>query len=323
MIYISCPSNHATGGTELLHQLCHAISRSGIRCILWYFDAKSNIDPTPERFKQYRCNFTIEKPLMQELDALIVPETLTDLLYEFDKGKKFIWWLSVDFYERTFRTKRYFVRRYLNGAKFFRFEKDNNLITHIYQSEYARQYLIERQARNIAALSDYISESFNRREDEIFFYKREKVVLYNPKKGMETTKKLIEITKKIDKNIAFIALEGMTPMQMAELMLKASIYIDFGNHPGKDRMPREAAALGCVIITGTKGSAGNNIDVPIPKKYKFEIEGKGLNSAVDLIVEVSRKHEDFHPDFLEYRKIIAKEKMIFERQVKELLALTT
>ena len=52
----------------------------------------------------------------------------------------------------------------------------------------------------------------------------------------------------------------------------SKIYIDFGNHPGKERMPREAVALGCCIITGLLGSASNALDIPIPRVYKINAE---------------------------------------------------
>ena len=40
------------------------------------------------------------------------------------------------------------------------------------------------------------------------------------------------------------------------------VYIDFGHHPGQDRLPREAVQCGCVVITGTRGS-GNQINTYI------------------------------------------------------------
>jgi len=38
------------------------------------------------------------------------------------------------------------------------------------------------------------------------------------------------------------------------------VYIDFGHHPGQDRLPREAVQCGCVVITGKRGS-GNQINI--------------------------------------------------------------
>lgn len=318
MIYISCPSNHATGGTELLHQLCHRINLSGTNCMMWYFDGKSNKHPTPERFRNYKCKYLIEKPSIQDPDILIVPETLTDLIYEFDKGKKCIWWLSVDFYKRTFKTKRYFIRRFLEGARFYNFRYKKNEITHIYQSEYAREYLINNGVNNIIPLSDYISDSFWS-DGKVVNKRRKAVVLYNPKKGIKLSKKIIRYTMELDKDIRFVALENLSPAQMAEIMCESSVYIDFGNHPGKDRMPREAASMGCIVITGKEGSARNDIDVPIPIKYKFEKSKVDIRNAVELIIEASKNYEKYYHDFEEYRNTIAAEKEIFERQAKHLV----
>lgn len=53
-------------------------------------------------------------------------------------------------------------------------------------------------------------------------------------------------------------------------MSKSKVYIDFGNHPGKDRIPREAAISGCIVITGKRGAAAFAEDVCIPETYKFD-----------------------------------------------------
>jgi len=47
------------------------------------------------------------------------------------------------------------------------------------------------------------------------------------------------------------------------------MYIDFGTHPGKDRIPREAALRNCIVLTNRNGAADNNVDVPIPNEYKI------------------------------------------------------
>ena len=46
-------------------------------------------------------------------------------------------------------------------------------------------------------------------------------------------------------------------------------YIDFGPHPGMDRLPREAALAGCIVITNREGAAAHDEDVPLPPEYKF------------------------------------------------------
>ena len=70
------------------------------------------------------------------------------------------------------------------------------------------------------------------------------------------------------KKFNFIPIQGMSSIEVANLLESAKIYIDFGNHPGKDRLPREAVLSGCCIITNSKGSAKNSVDICISKKYK-------------------------------------------------------
>lgn len=69
------------------------------------------------------------------------------------------------------------------------------------------------------------------------------------KKGIKFTKKLID--KSI--GIKWIPIENMTTQQVKSLLGNSKVYVDFGNHPGKDRFPREAAIMGCCVITGKRG----------------------------------------------------------------------
>ena len=79
----------------------------------------------------------------------------------------------------------------------------------------------------------------------------------------------------------WVPIENMTPREVGELLASAKVYVDFGEHPGRDRIPREAALAGCVVITGTRGSAGNGIDIPIPSEY---VIGEDSPDAVNRIV---------------------------------------
>ena len=79
---------------------------------------------------------------------------------------------------------------------------------------------------------------------------RQKLNLFNPIKGIDKT---LEFIKKSDARIKWRALKGLTPEQMREVMLQSKVYIDFGNHPGKDRIPREAATCGCCVLTNKNG----------------------------------------------------------------------
>ena len=65
------------------------------------------------------------------------------------------------------------------------------------------------------------------------------------------------------------------------------IYIDFGHHPDKERLPREAAIHGCIVITGLCGSAANSQDVPLPNYLKLNIHDLNfLETFKKLVVSI-------------------------------------
>ena len=78
---------------------------------------------------------------------------MTDSIYDFKfrKSKKAIWWLSVD-----------------NHFQHSKIEVDfsNEEIIHLYQSHYAKKFLINSNAKNICPLYDYLNEKYVQAEEE-------------------------------------------------------------------------------------------------------------------------------------------------------------
>ncbi len=64
---------------------------------------------------------------------------------------------------------------------------------------------------------------------------KEDIIIYNPTKNDEFLGEIMSQTPKL----TWKPLEKMTPQQVAGWMNRAKLYIDFGYHPGKERMPRE------------------------------------------------------------------------------------
>jgi hypothetical protein len=111
----------------------------------------------------------------------------------------------------------------------------------------------------------------------------------------------------------------MSINEVQELLLKSKIYIDFGNHPGRDRFPREAASLGCSIITNKKGSAKNNIDINISEKYKFNDKSElELDKIVDLIKDIAVNFRSHHDSYNSYRKTILGDEKRFVVDLKKI-----
>lgn len=303
-VYIVSPTKTATGGTELLHQLSDKLIECGVDVYMYYTDIYkgSNVE---KRFSHYKINISDSIDDCSD-NLIIVPETLIGLLYKFRKIKKAVWWLSVDFYPGSNRVKVDFIHTVVRAIRDYKNRIFDKKWLHFTQSEYARQYLINDRKipeSNIFKLSDYISKSFirNINLDE---YKRRDIILYNPKKGYEFTKKIIDLIPDIE----WIPLINMNTTDMKNTMLTSKVYIDFGNHPGKDRIPREAALCGCCVITGMRGSAANEIDVLIPNKYKIKDDDSKLKEIEKVIRDCISDYNNHMHNFDAYReKILGEE----------------
>ena len=95
----------------------------------------------------------------------------------------------------------------------------------------------------------------------------------------------------------------LTPVQMRDVLETSKVYIDFGHHPGKDRIPREAAVSGCCVLTGLRGSARFYQDVPIPEAYKYEDVIGSIPDIVRQIKSCITDYERHYADFEEYRQM--------------------
>ena len=327
MIYILCPPYVKTGGTELAHQFVYEMNKIRDDVKIAYSISEDNKYLNPA-FEKYVDEYVTENQI-QDIDsnALILPEVRTLDIPKYKYIRLYIWWMSIDNYIRPKKLSWLYrqngIKEVLGELKNRLTQKDyknypldqmKTIKRHLVQSEYARLYLEKNGITNVCFLSDYINDKYIEKADEIDTRKKEDIVLFNPVKGKKFTKKVIKYCK----DIKFIPIVGMTNEQVVDLMSRAKIYIDFGNHPGKDRIPREAATLKCCIITSMNGSAANCVDVNIPTKYKFECNSANLKNIKELIGQIFIDYDTCLDDFAEYRRIIKGEKACFEKQVIEL-----
>jgi hypothetical protein len=70
------------------------------------------------------------------------------------------------------------------------------------------------------------------------------------------------------------------------------MYVDFGHHPGMDRIPREAAACGCLVLVGERGSASYFKDVPLTAEYKIDLRNLDLDNLVHKIYKMMADYND-------------------------------
>jgi len=187
---------------------------------------------------------------------------------------------------------------------------------HFVQSFYALNFIKNRGIvqDKIYYLSDYLNKSFLETQTDLS--KKENIVTYNPKKGFSFTKKIIYSAK----DIKFVPLSNMSRGELIKTLQRAKVYIDLGNHPGKDRIPREAAILGCCVITGKRGSAAFFEDVPIPDEYKFEDREVNIPKIIEKIEDCFENFEERNKDFDYYREVIKNEPQKFLEDLKKIFA---
>lgn len=342
-VFIACPANAATGGPELLHQLGYSlINNLNISAFMYYYNFDSSKFETPvhPEYKTYKVPYVLEISHEEDVEknVLIVPEVFDalSLLPKYRNIRKGIWLLSVDnyYYSRLKKTDFFFKRivnkifRFFNKLPVYDIHANKNLqvlkkkysyvddkllnLANFYlaQSYYAMEWF--KELKPLYYLSDFINPDFLK--TQIDLSQKRNIVVYNPKKGTSFTKKIISQSKGIE----FVAIINMSRKEIIQTLQKAKVYIDFGNHPGKDRLPREAAILGCCIITGRRGSAAYFQDVPIPDKYKFEDVEENIPAIIEKIKYCLDNYEDCYKNFEYYRNVIRQEQQKFVEDLKKI-----
>ena len=321
-IFVVCFPNVVTGGPELLHQFVDELRLIGHEAYIVYYP----FDQTYQCPEPYQCYDAPQSQLLDEPDALVViPETATWIGRQIKKARVAVWWLSVDNYlehygeskiKDFFRNRKGFVRpRNLSQRKIPIYSMKKYI--HFFQSEYARDFL-SRRGLSGSMLTDYLSDVYLDGADNVNLSEKQNIICFNPKKGVKRTDALGSSYPEFK----FVPIEGLNRDGVYELLCRSKIYIDFGNHPGKDRLPREAAAAGCCVITGRQGSARNSIDVPLPQRFKLDDSGDGYIAAFGPLVRtVFSDFSGAYRELAEYREKIKQEKANFKLEVRALFGL--
>jgi len=321
IFYIFCPANFATGGPEALHQLGHRLSSLGFNVFMHYiFTTDQN--PVHPNYLKYNLHYT-DEIINSKNNLIILPETYLAPIFksEYDVMKKIVWWLSVTNYQITFNEakekvkhkKFYNIKSYLNPKKYTPLPTIPALkrkkVLNLAHSHFSMHFLKTNKLEVIGKISDYMSDSFY---DKIANHvKKENFVLYNPKKNGE----YLERVKALCPDLSWKALINMSPDEVAHWMNKSKLYVDFGYHPGQERMPREAILMSCCVITGSQGSAAYQDDVPLPNGFKFNEAVDSPEAVAKQIALTLDKFEDKIQLFSDYKQQILAEKENFDKAV--------
>jgi len=310
-LVVVCPSGVVTGGPEALHQLVDAARANHWDAAICYYPSRVDV---MEAYRHY--DVRVVSQIDDSVETIvIVAETAIAFLNNCVHSRRAIWWLSVD---------NFFVGLGLgktvpghDPALLKSVCEAGSNIVHLTQSDYARQFLAERRVRS-TVLTDYLAGAILNGAAQARTTEKADLVLYNPRKGLEFTERLIEASHWM---LEWQPIQGLTSDEVANRLAHAKLYVDFGEHPGRDRIPREAAISGCCVITGRRGAAGNSVDLPIPRRFVLderdpEVVAKFLTLATSTLANFERVSLEFDP----YRRWISKQREEFIKEVAVFLA---
>ncbi len=317
-IYIVCPPSKATGGPEALHQLGYVLNQLGFNVKMLY--SKYKTKPIHPFYERYNVPYVFSVKDSKDI-LLIIPESMTNLIAKYPLAEKKVWWLSLDFYDilmknreekRNYFKKIFFPKRNTE----YRFES-NPTVSHLYQSERVRQFLLTKPLENpISYLCDYPTELFFEELPELERLKKEDIITYNPKKGLETIKSFKDDLSQYE----WIPLTNMTREEIRIVLRKAKLHVDFGYFPGRDKIPREALVSGCCLLTGRDGTSAFKEDLGIPEKFKLHQNEQNPENIKRLIIELMNDYENIFKEFIPFREFVIGEKRRMFEDVKKLFS---
>lgn len=322
-IFVLAPLDSHTGGLEALHQLVDSIRTNDVEAFL--------VDPrnaAPVVAYDDYALYDAPRADVDEItdnDILVIPEVWTHYAGDILAKRTVIWWLSVDYALGDMRGQRFLPqllrRAYkIAGTRIKEYRLISRLrrlpeIVHVAQSHYAFTRLAE-WGFSPMMLTDYLPQQFIFDEHDTTLDRINSIV-YNPAKGLDLTQSLLDAW---DKSL-FTPILGLDRAGVAKLLRTSKIYLDLGHHPGRDRLPREAATAGCVVLVSKRGSAANEIDVPLGDEYKVQcsherVDVHALRSRLTAILEDFPLHQKAQEPF---RMGIARQADQFHLEVRALL----
>ena len=346
-IFVICPANIDTGGPMCLHQLAYKLKKKFKKKVHMYYFPTNLKNPIHKSYRSLKIPFK-KNILDSKKNILIIPEyyPAVEISKKYKNIQKGLWWLSVDFYlYHRFIYKNHSILRSLikiphkiikiiNQLLFFQFKnlslfkylkliylnipffnvfKISNININLAHSYY--QYItLKSKNINSTFLSDSINSEYIKAGKKLSLKNKKNIICFNPRKSSAFFDRFV----KLNPDIIFIPVIGYNLKQLIKVLSKSKIYMDFGFHPGQDRLPREAALLKNCIITNREGSAAFYKDVPIAKEFKFLEKRENhvkIREKIDQIFESFPKELE---KFKNYRKFLLSQEKKYDKQISKL-----
>ena len=333
-IQILIPGGGFYGGLESLHQFVYMANSLGVKITCVYIPTQSIIGKKISFRKNINLkNYKIK--IDRKIDdtknvCLVIPETFTGYIRAIRKAKISIWWLSVDNYidkiklENQQNFKNYLVLLANIFRKiFFSFinlnhynksltlnEIKNKKIIHLCQSYYSYKFLKKKKIKNLLILKDFI-QIRNRKK-----FKKNIDIILNSNKGQKYNELFIKEYKEIFK---IKKLKNMSLNLTQKKLNQSKFFIDFGHHPGRDRIPREAVSQGSKVLIMKEGAAKNKLDVNINNDYKFTEYNLDNEMKILEFLTINKILDKNWYNVKAYLKKINNDKIEMKKQIKQFI----
>lgn len=311
-VVLLCP-HVVTGGPEAIHQLSDAILGFGGEVLVAYYGNQVGLsventvincafsgNPTPQPYRDYRAMVAARIPLT-ERSLVLYPESVLGWASASRPFNVGIWWVSVD--NAIVKAPQLAYESHRNA-----FLSRTDLI-HYFQSEYAHDFLNKGGARRVYPLADYINQRFLNTQKSSA---RDQAITYFPRKGGA----LASVFFDSHPDLIRLPIENMPADAVQDTLRKSQIYIDFGHHPGKDRVPREAALSGNIVFLHERGAAAFHLDHPLDRFFLFTSADVSNGSLYERVKKVTEEPDRFFAAQSLYHSRLVIEREEFHTQVK-------
>ena len=353
VIYVITFPQVYTGGITALYQLCHSLNNIGLHAeIVFPMSASSKIDKLIHKaYILYNCKHSFLSSISDNnKTTIIIPESMPKLVDKFRNSIKILYWLSVDHY--VIRSLPYshldFVRYTLSKLVNFsplssmyikllhnsylaeyvsrHLAKLNvpvpNVSMHIVQSRYAYEFLrsLGVQHQQVFFLHEPLEEDYLLQD--ISYDGRDLGVAWNSRKAYPITLKIVRHLRKL--SIPINPLDNVGKEKMRKILSRTRIFIDIGFHPGRDRPPREAVALGNIAVVNNHGGCFYYDDCMIEQPFKVDCYTEGRCNidpkkvAEDILYYMENYEYYYKKYFTKFRDYILEEPKLYQKEIEQL-----
>ncbi len=138
--------------------------------------------------------------------------------------------------------------------------------------------------------------------------------VYNPTKGYSLAKSFMDLFS----DYSYFPLKNFSEHEILMHLDSAKVYIDFGEFPGKDRIPREAISRGCIIFIHNQNCATDYDSFPLDEYFKFSNEDVINGTLAQKVDFAFENYNDLKKQQFSMYDSVCKEQSFFKEQVKNL-----